>query len=33
MAQAKLQPISAMKGQPAVRIGQQFCYALGPVWE
>lgn len=33
MTQAKLQPISARKGQPAVRIGQQFCYALDPVWE
>lgn len=33
MTQAKLQPISVRKGQPAVRTGQQFCYALDPVWK
>lgn len=33
MTQTKLQPISARRGEPAVSIGQQFCYALDPVWE
>lgn len=31
VTQAKLQPISAWRGQPAVRTGQHFCYALDPV--